>query len=166
MTRIAMLTDQIRAARAYTESLLDADDPADWFRMPTEGVSHVAWQVGHLAFAGYRLALERVRGPRPDDVQLISDAFLAQFGRGSSPDPDPSSYPDAAEIRATFDRVQARVITELAVLDDAELDRPVAVPHRLCGTKAEILAWAARHEMFHAGQIALLRRLLGRPPLW
>jgi len=34
------------------------------------------------------------------------------------------------------------------------------------GHSAEALFWCAHHEMIHAGQVALRRRLLGQPPLW
>ncbi len=34
-------------------------------------MSHVAWQVGHLAVAEYRLALWRIRGPQPQDGDVI-----------------------------------------------------------------------------------------------
>ena len=33
-------------------------------------------------------------------------------------------------------------------------------------TKLKALLWCAQHEMSHAGQIGLLRRHLGFPPMW
>ena len=166
MSRIDGLIGQIQKARRYTTGLLDATPGDDWFRMPAEGVSHVAWQVGHLALSEYRLGLHRLRGALPEDETLISSGFLARFGRASIPDPDPSSYPPAGEIRAVFDRVHDRVMAELAGLDDARLDEPILVPHSLFTRKGDALAWCPQHEMIHAGQIGLLRRLIGRPPIW
>jgi uncharacterized damage-inducible protein DinB len=166
MSRLALAVEQITIARKYTAELLDAIDPADWFRQPTEGVTHVAWQVGHLAFAEYRLLLDRVRGPRPEDEQLIPEAFLAHFGRDSVPNPDPARNPAPGEIRAVFERVHDQALRELQNLPEAELDATALKPHRLFTTKAGALFWCARHEMLHAGQIGLLRRLLGRAPLW
>ena len=74
--------------------------------------------------------------------------------------------PELAVIRAVFDRVHERVMTGLAALEDPALSEPVEVPHHLCTSKGEVLDWCARHEMFHAGQIALSRRQLGAPPVW
>jgi hypothetical protein len=73
MSRVTTALTNIVFARKYTLRFLDALPDADWFRMPPGGVTHVAWQVGHLAFAEYRLALERIRGPRPDDANLLSE---------------------------------------------------------------------------------------------
>ena len=109
MSALQTALDQIVFARRYTVGLLDGLPEAEWFRMPAEGVTHLAWQVGHLAFAQYRLALERVRGPRHDDAELLPPVFLTAFGRDSVPDPDPSKYPSPAEIRTVFDRVHERV---------------------------------------------------------
>lgn len=61
-----------------------------------------------------------------------------------------------------FDRVMA----ELPIFPDAKLDEPITVSHRLCKTKIECLRWCSAHEMIHAGQIGLLRRLFGQPPIW
>ncbi len=54
--------DQLAQVRPYTLQLLDSVNDSEWFRMPEGGVTHIAWQAGHLAFAEYRLALERIRG--------------------------------------------------------------------------------------------------------
>jgi hypothetical protein len=163
MSRLGLLVDQIRSARAYTTGLIDTIDPADWFRQPAEGVTHVAWQVGHIAMAQYRLALERFRGTRPDDARLISTDFLALFARRSVPDPDPGRYPPPAAIRAVFEAVHRQALEELNGFPDERLDEPPTVPHELCPTKQGVLVWCNQHEMLHAGQIGLLRRLLGHP---
>jgi uncharacterized damage-inducible protein DinB len=158
---------QIIFSRKYTQRLLDATDLAEWLRQPTEGVTHIAWQVGHLAMAEYRLALERIRGRLPGDEQLISDEFLALFGRDSTPEiAESSRYPPAEEIRAVFDRVHEQTLRELPDVDPATLAEPPTKPHSLAHTKLASLLWCAQHEMVHAGQIGLLRRLLGHRPLW
>ena len=159
---------QIVFARNYTQRLLDQTDLAEWFRQPTEGITHIAWQVGHLAMAEYRLALERIRGRLPGDEQLISDEFLALFGRDSTPEipADSSRYPSAEQIRVVFDHVHEQTMRELPETDPATLSEPPTKPHLLAHTKLASLLWCAQHEMVHAGQIGLLRRLLGHKPLW
>jgi len=165
MARSEALLESICRARDYTNRLLDGTSPSDWFRMPQEGVSHIAWQVGHLAFAEYRLALERIRGKRPDDERLVSAAFLQKFGRASTPVGDPKAYPSGEEIRRVFDAIHRQVLEEISALDDAVFDEPTD-SHSRFSTKGGSLTWCAEHEMMHAGQIGLLRRLLGQPPLW
>src|SRR5690606_3823125 len=129
------------------------------FWQPAAGITHVAWQVGHLAMAEYRLALERIRGQREDDEQFISSEFLALFGKGSRPEADRSRFPSPAELRAIFDAVHRRVLDELPQFPEERLDEPPERPHALARSKYQSLLWASQHEMLHAGQIGLLRRL-------
>ncbi len=164
--RLQIALENIVFARGYTRRRLDPFPVADWFRMPPGGVTHVAWQVGHLAMAEYRLVLDRVRGRRPDDANLISESFLKTFGRQSVVDPDPAKYPPAEEILAVFDRVHERVLADLPGVPDAELDGPISTPHLFCKTKLDCLQWCSHHEAVHAGQIGLISRLLGYPPVW
>jgi hypothetical protein len=166
MSRVAPILANIVFARGYTLRLLDSVPVADWFRMPPGGVTHVAWQVGHLAMAQYRLALERVRGARPGDANLISESFLQLFGRDSVAGADPALYPPADEIRAVFDRVHQQLLAEVPGIPDADLDAPPLKTHLFCRTKIDCLNWCSHHEAVHAGQIGLIRRQLGRSPLW
>jgi hypothetical protein len=166
MSRRDLALKQIEMVRAYTTRLIDNLRPQDWFRMPQGGVTHVAWQVGHLAFAEFRLAILRTRGARPDDAQVFPPSFEPLFGRTTVPDGDPGKYPTVAEIRAVFDRVHQRVLEEVPSIPESVLDDPVSPPHTVAKTKFESLLWCAQHEMVHAGQIGLLRRLFGYVPLW
>ena len=160
--RLRLCLDQIRRVREYTLHILDSVPEADWFRMPAEGVTHIAWQVGHLAMAEYRLGLVRIRSPKPEDEQLVSADFLKQFGADSVPEPDPAKNPSPAELRDTLDRVHRQALEELPTLSDADLDQPPLIPHPLFTTKLGALLWLSQHEMLHAGQIGLL----GHRPLW
>ncbi len=162
MPNIAELANQLKTVRKYSENFLDNTDVEDWFRMPSEGVTHIAWQVGHMAIAEYGLALKRVRGRIAEDAGLVSDEFLALFGKGSIPDADAGKYPPAAEIRGVFDRVHQQAIQELQSLSEEVLDEASDPPHPMFNTKRGAIEWAAQHELLHAGQIGLLRRLLGK----
>ena len=166
MSRIRAALDGIVFARTYTLSLLDTVPPADWFRMPAGAVSHVGWQVGHLASAQYRLCLLRTRGARPEDVDFLPADFIKTFGATSGIEPDPAAYPTSAAIREVFDGVHRRVLAEVPTFAAAALDAPLETPHRICRTKFDCLPWCGRHELVHAGQIGLLRRHLGQKPVW
>ena len=155
---------QIKDAREYTRSLLADLGPDDWFRMPHEGVTHIAWQAGHIAMAQFRLCLERLRNLQPGDWDLISKDFIRAFAKGTTPSADSAAYPEPAEIRATMDRVFEAVVREVPEYDGTDLNSLLSNPHPIFKTKLEALSFCSKHEMLHAGQIGLLRRLIGKPP--
>jgi uncharacterized damage-inducible protein DinB len=163
-SRLSAALERIRIARMYTKMFLKDLQPDDWFWQPHEGVTHLAWQVGHLASAQYMLCLRRVRGESDGDEQLMSAEARKAFGRDSVPAPQEQTMP-APEILAALDRVFNQSVAELTEYDDQQLDVEVQPPHPLFKTKLGAVQWCSQHELVHAGQIALLRRLMGKAPL-
>jgi len=165
MSRLREAVEQLDFARRYTRERIDSVPLADWFTIPPGGASHVAWQVGHLAIAEYRLCLARLRPRTAEDEAIIPEAYLRRFSQGTNP-LSASEYPPAEEIRDLFNRVHARVLAELPTYPDADLDLPPLITHKLFNTRIAGLRYAPLHEMIHCGQIALLRRMLGQKPIW
>jgi len=165
MPRLHEALEQIEFTRRYTLQRIETVPLSEWFTIPPGGVTNLAWQVGHITMAEYRLCLERLRPRTPADTDLISDELLKMFARDSVP-MSAVDYPPAAEIRAACDRVHARVLEELPGYPDADLDLPPTRPHPLFTTRIAGLRYAPLHEMIHCGQIALIRRMLGQKPLW
>jgi len=163
MTPVQYAIHQIKSARLYTDDLLNHVAETDWFRQPTEGVTHIAWQAGHLAVCEYGLALKRVRGVLPADEELVTARDFELFGKGSVPMADSREYPSPNEIRELMNRVHATVLSELAGIDEVVFEEPASTPpHPMFNTKHGALVWCAQHEFLHAGQIGLIRRLLGQ----
>jgi len=165
MNRVQLAIERIQFVRQYTLTLLTDLKPEDWFRMPAEGVTHIAWQVGHIAIAEYAMTMRYIRGRQPGDEDFIPREFVSLFGKGSVVDSDAARHPSPDEIRKALDRIHERVPIELANLSDAELDQPPTSPHPAFSTKLAALFFCGEHEMVHAGQIGLVRRLLGYAPV-
>ena len=164
-TRLELARKQIEFGRRYTLQLLEDVDDRDWFRQPTEGVTHIAWQVGHLAMAEYALTMIRVRGKEPEDEQIIPANFFRRFQKGTSPAADAAEYPTPEEIRQVLARVHEQALDELKRYTDDQLDVKLPEPHAVFDTKLGSIFFCSAHELIHAGQIGLLRRLLGKQPV-
>ncbi|MEQ8791636.1 MAG: DinB family protein [Pirellulaceae bacterium] len=156
---------QIEFARTYTLELISDVAPDDWFRMPEGATSHIGWQVAHLAIAEYGLCLFRQRDRRPEDAELMTGRYRKAYGKGSTPDPNPENNTPPDEILATLERVHRQALAEMAEIPDAQLAEPVDMPYAGYPTKLGALLFCSHHEFLHAGQIGLLRRLLGKSPL-
>ena len=164
-TRLDIARRQIISARKYTKSLLADLDPGCWFTQPAGASTHVAWQVGHLAMAQYGLVLFRQRGRQLADSDLMSSRFRKTFSKGSQPDPTADNNPSPEEIQRVFQQVYEQALEELTAYPLDQLDDPVDEPYAAYATKYGALLFCAHHEMLHAGQIGLLRRLLGNSPI-
>lgn len=174
MNLVKWAIEQIETSRQYTLELLKNVSQDDWFRSVTatihpawnlgHGVTHIGWQVGHLAVAQYKIALLRVRGETSEDHALIPPHFVALFDRGTIPADDPQRYPAVAEITNVLNRVHEQTLAELRDLSERELLQPAANPHPRAKTILDCYRWCSQHEMLHAGQIGLIKRLLGYRP--
>jgi hypothetical protein len=163
--RLEAAIERIQSARQYTSQFLTGLSDEEWFWSPRELTTHIAWQVGHLAVAQYNLCLRRVRGRTTGDESLVSDSFVDAFKLGSQPVAERAGNPPLEEIRRVFAAVHDTAVGELATCSDAELDVPLEQPHQVFKTKLAAVEYCPPHELVHAGQIALLRRLMGKPPL-
>jgi hypothetical protein len=128
------------------------------------GVTHIGWQVGHLAVAQYKIALARVRGETVADRESIPPEFIALFGRGTVPHDDSARYPTIAELTNVLDRVYEQTLAEIRQQLELELARPLADPSPRAKTVLDCYRWCSQHEMLHGGQIGLIKRLLGYSP--
>lgn len=163
--RLHIAIEQIKFARHYFLGMLDelADD--DWYASPPGMSTHIAWQVGHVAMAEYGLALFRVRGRQPEDLELMPSKFRKQFSRGSTPNLDREANPTPQELREILDRIHQQVLRELPTFSEEQLDEKIDPPHAVYDTKLGAVMFCSHHEMLHAGQVGLIRRALGREPI-
>lgn len=163
--RLESVINGLRRSRVFTKKFLVGLTPEEWFWSPPELTTHIAWQVAHLAVAEYGMCLRRVRGRTAQDESLITDEFIDAYTLGSQPKAGPADNASIEEIRRVFDAVQEQALAELAKRSDAEVDVLLDQPHPIFKTKLDAIEWAPQHELVHAGQIAMLRRLMGKPPI-
>jgi hypothetical protein len=163
--RLDLAVSQIEFARKYTLGLLEDVAEADWFRQVSPCPTHLAWQVGHLAMAQYALTMVRIRGKQSEDENLLSKQFFRSFQKGTTPVFDAAEYPPVADIHETLARVHDASLCELEQQTDESLDVTLPEPHVVFDTKLGSVFFCPTHEMLHAGQIGLLRRMLGKEPI-
>lgn len=164
ITRDELITE-LHRVRDYSNKIIHNIDPRDWFRKPGD-ITHVAWQVGHLAVAEYGLGLKRIAEDHSNHEVPIPESYFTLFGKGSLPDDHSSTYPDPDHILSVFNTVHQSVLENLKHISDDQLDQRTDSTHPMFTDKRGCLRWLMQHEYSHAGQLGLLRRQLGHDPLW
>lgn len=163
--QLELAVAQMESARRYTLQLLDGLSPDQWFWTPAAPTTHIAWQVGHLAVAEYGLMLFRQRGRAEIDANLMTGEFRKLFMKGTNPEAKPANYPSPAVILETLATVHRQALQEARTFDPSSLSAASDPPHAGPANRLGSLLFAAHHEMIHAGQIGLLRRMQGLPPV-
>ena len=165
MTTAELLATQMDDTRAWTLKLLADLNGDDWFFQPASGMGHALWLCGHLTCSQHLLIHVRCLGTKG----VLGDAFTGHFPIGSPvASRGEHDYPSVDAVRASMNDVHARTIEVVRGMSDTLLVEPSfaadgksAHPHYR--DKCGAVTHCFRHEAFHAGQIASIRRLLGRP---
>jgi hypothetical protein len=158
------LIEQVEYARKWTLSLVDDFQDEDWVFQPKPGLHHALWLCGHLATAQDTLIFQRCLGLQG----RLGPEFRAHFPIGKPvASAAEHAYPPPESVLTKMAEVHAASVEAIRSMTDAALSQPAYASdgkseHPQYRTKLGAVAHAARHETFHAGQIAMLRRLLGK----
>ena len=163
MRQSDLLAQQLDVTRRWTLNLIADLKGGDWTFQPAPGLAHALWICGHLATAQHSLIHIRCLGQG-----VIDDVFKEHFRIGAAVrSPNEHEYPAVETVLATMAEVQHKSLEAIRGMDDAFLGEPASgpggKPHPLFDDRRGAISHASRHEAFHAGQLALIRRLLGKP---
>jgi hypothetical protein len=144
---------------AYLSDLTDAD----LMVRPIPGTNHIAWQLGHL-IASENSMLEAIC---PGSMPKLPAGFKEKYGKETAASDDPKAFLSKAEYLDLFKQQRAATLAALDRMSDEELskDAPPALKHFLKRV-GDVFAMQGTHWVMHAGQWAIVRRKLGRPPLF
>ena len=136
-------------------------NPQEWLHRPCAGGNTAAWIVGHLVLTD-RLALGRVGVTQ---LPPLPDGFEQRFARDEAA-PKASEYGDVTLLLPLFNRHREMLIETVTGAGPDVLKRLLEKPHPLYGSHVwEAVAFMGSHTSMHAGQITIIRRSLGRPPI-
>ncbi len=156
---------QMRFSREYTLTLV-SDIPFEaWYEQPAGIPTHLAWQVGHLAVAEYGLMLFRQRGRAEGDLELMPGWLRKKFSRGTSAVSADETGVRPEDLRNILDKIHQQAMLESASLPASSLGEPTDMPYAVHPLRLGALMFCPLHESIHAGQIGMLRRLLGKAPI-
>jgi len=141
---------------AYLGDLTDEE----LMHRPCEGGNHINWQLGHLLVAEHGMIEQAVPGSMPP----LPEGFAEKYAKETSTSDDASAFLTKAELMEIFEKQRAGTMAALESIDPADLDRETGVEY--APKVANLFEMQGTHWVMHAGQWAVIRRQLGRPPLF
>ncbi len=150
------LRDSMLLLKRFTDDL----KPGEYLHRPTEKSNCAAWLIGHLALTD-RGVLERLGAK---DLPALPEGFQTRFSQEAGC-PDATEFGDVARLMSVFEQHRNALIAAVQRAPLEQLDKPMEKPHPMFGTLGELVNFMALHTSMHAGQVTIIRRSLGRPPL-
>ena len=140
----------------YLEDLTDKE----MLHRPCAGCNHVNWQVGHLIVSEYEMMNKAIPGSLPP----LPSGFAEKYTKDTSNSDDPNAFAKKDELLKIHKQQRAATLAALERVTDQQLDGPSGFD--FVPTVGGVFSMQGSHWLMHAGQWAVIRRQLGRKPLF
>ncbi len=145
--------------KAYLEDLSDED----LLRRPCESANHIAWQLGHLLASDNHL----INSIRPGSMPDLPEGFTEQHSKASAYKNDPGSFLTKQQYLDLMETQHRALLDTLDQLTDEDLQQesPEAM-RQYAPSVGSVFNLTPSHWLMHSGQWVVLRRQLGKDPLF
>ena len=153
----------IDCANMICQSYLADLTDADLLVRSVPGMNHIAWQLGHLIVGEH----EMTEAAFPGSMPALPAGFAEKYTKDTSRLDSASAFHTKDVYLKVAAEQRAAALKKLESLTDADLDK--APPEKFSSwlkSLGELLSMQGSHWMMHAGQWAVVRRKLGKPPLF
>jgi hypothetical protein len=154
------LAHSLTNSRSMVHRFTDDLTPEEFLHRPTPKANCPAWLIGHLALADRRTLIRL----GASDLPNIPDGFEKQFSRDEGC-PQADKFGDVAILLPIFDAHRDRLIDAVKRATPEQLNKPLEKAMPMFKTVGEMINFMSLHSAMHAGQITIIRRSLGKPPL-
>lgn len=153
---ISNLHSSRHVMNTYLRDLYDQD----LLVRPHPSAHHAAWQLGHLILSECQM----VRAIRPACACELPADFVAKHDKAAAVKSQLSDFCPKEVYLSLMEKVRDATFAALEEVPHDELSKPGPESMRsYAPTIGSVFLAIANHEMMHSGQIAVLRRVLGKP---
>jgi len=144
---------------SYLEDLTDEE----MMHRPHANCNHIKWQLGHLIQSEH----DMIEGCIPGSMPALPEGFNEKYNKETAANDDGSFFHSKADLMKAFEAQRAGTLATLEKLTDEDLQKPA--PEEMQGYAPNwgtAFVMQDAHWVMHAGQWAVIRRQLGREPLF
>ena len=154
-----VIFQMLDTARFITNAYLSDMSDSDILVRPVEGAHHAAWQIGHLVLSETRM-LEAIK---PGIAPALPDGFEVRHAKEGDFTNSSTGFLTKAEYLELGSRLRkvTRDLLEQHSSEQLSLPGPEAM-RSYAPTVGAVFLMIGSHEVLHAGQIAVIRRKLGK----
>lgn len=161
MTPNDLLLANYRMSAGLFHRMVDDLTPDEMLRQPVPGANCAAWVVGHLALTMHN-ALKRFELP---DVPPFPPEAAEKLKVTWEAAGEQAGFGDTKALLALFDIYADKLGKAVHGLPAEALASVPPVMPPFAANRAEAILFGGIHTAMHTGQLTIIRRSLGRPPV-
>lgn len=153
------IVQMLDTARFVTTTYLNDLSDEELLVRPVPGAHHVAWQLGHLLHSECSM----IEGVRVGSAPQLPPGFVEHHSKEAASDDIPEHFLSKGEYLNLMARVRESTRSLLTHFSEEQLD--LAGPEAMrsyAPTIGSVFLMIGSHEIMHSGQIAVIRRKLGK----
>ncbi len=153
----------IDMAKMITDAYILDLNQQEWMHRPHPSCNHITWQLGHLINSEHQM----IEGCFPGSMPPLPEGFAAKYKKETAGVDDPARFHSREELIEAMNRQRQGTLAALAKCSEADLDKPAPESMRSYAPNfGAVFEMQGSHWLMHAGQWAVIRRQLGRPPVF
>jgi len=146
-------------AMAYLQDLSDEE----LMHRPAPQANHIKWQLGHLLSSDNQM----INGVTPGKLDPLPEGFAERYSRETATSDDAKQFDSKDDLLALYQKQKEAILNALQEQSAEDLDRPTPEEmQNYAATVGAAFSIIGSHWIMHAGQWAVIRRQLGREPLF
>lgn len=152
----------LRSSKLMFHRYLDDLKPEEFQHRPCLGANNASWIVGHLTSVD-RSQLEKLE---VKSLPMLPEGFTDRFATTKAAATGTTAdFGNPDELIRYFDEHRDLLIKTVEHLPASVLNSPPPFVSPLFADRGESLLFVGLHNAMHLGQLSVIRRSLGRPPL-
>ena len=160
MQKIDFIKAELVTGRQWIDNVIRNLDESLWNVTPETMNTNVNWQIGHLIVGRYLANIGFVAGmDTPVETQFPLPEYMKHYAH-TDPTVNFEERPGKATLLSDLDIMEAAAGKVLDGMTDANLAEPAAAENPISKDKGGIITWSVHHQFWHAGQLAMLRRVV------
>ena len=160
-TPIDAMAYSLKVSQKLFHRMVDDLKPHEFEFQAIPGSNCASWIIGHLVLSDRRQLVALGVGNLP----ALSEGFEKQFTATRSAADTQSGFGDPQELIALFDDYRDRLIAALPSVEPARWNELPSLNNPLFSDRGETSLFLGLHTSMHIGQLSMIRRQLGYPPV-
>ncbi len=161
MEKLHLIKREIKNVTEWTRRVVGDVDNKLWNEIPATIGTNIHWIMGHIVWDKYFHGIVSVFEPEKSFFEKTNILTYQRFyEKGTLPENVLSHKADFNQLSKTLRLVDEEIHKGLSELSDSCLEEATLVHNPIGNTKYDALMWCIKHQMWHIGQIAMIRRIL------
>ncbi|MFV0443707.1 MAG: DinB family protein [Planctomycetaceae bacterium] len=160
MSTTSACLEAINTGEFIVQGYLGDLTDADLLHRPCPGANHINWQLGHLMLSEQRM----MEMAKPGSMPALPDGFEKRYGKETASSDNASEFDTKETLLQLHAKQRAATLALLDQMTDADFAGETGIDY--APTVQSLFLMQSMHWLMHAGQWAVVRRQLGRAPLF